>query len=133
MASLSPIEMIQRNAELVIQSTYQQFNVSLAYDEEAVDWLDENIDFLRGKNYPPNDVAMFINMLGAFYGECIRRQFSGEWTEYQGAYMVRLENGQLVAPFSKVLKQFEAGDSIAVFFASIPRLLRQFPSQKDQP
>ena len=133
MASLSPIEMIQRNAELVVESTYQQFNVSLAYDEEAVDWLDANIDFLRGKNYPSNDVAMFINMLGAFYGECIRHQFTSEWTEYQGTYMLRLENNQLISPFSKVLKQFESGDSVAVFFASIPRLLKQFPDQKDQP
>ena len=136
MASLSPIEMIQRNAELVIESTYQQFGVSLAYDGELVDWLDEHIEQLREKNYSPDDIAILINVLGSFYGESIRRQFNGEWTEYKGAYMVRLENDQLVSPFSKVMKQFESGassgESVAAYFATIPRLLERFRNQKDQ-
>ncbi len=131
MASLSPIEMIQRNAQLVIESTTQQFGVSLAYDPDSVDWLDEHIEQLRKQNYSPDDIAMLTNVLGSFYGECIRRQFTGEWTEYEGAYMVRLENGQLVSPFSKVMKQFESGESVASFFTSIPRMLKQFPNQKD--
>ena len=137
MADLSPIEMIQRNAELVIQSTYQQFGVSLAYDGESVDWLDEHIEQLRDKNYAADDTAMLINVLGSFYGECIRQQFGGEWTDYKGAFMVKLENEQLVSPFSKVMKQFESGaasgESVAGYFATIPALLERFPNPKDQP
>jgi len=127
MASLSPIEMIQRNADLVIQSTYQQFGVTLSYDEESVEWLDDHIEELREKNYPQDDINMLINVLGSFYGECIRQQYGGEWTDYRGAYMVRLENGQLVSPFSKVMKQFESGvsQSVKLYFDTIPQLTRK--------
>ncbi len=126
MVELSPLEMIQRNAQLVIDSTYQQFGVTLGYDEDSVEWLDEHIEQLRDKNYPANDIAMLVNVLGSFYGECIRRQFGGEWQEYKGGFMLAFANGQMVSPFGKIMKQFEkgasSGESVKSYYTSIPRL-----------
>ena len=134
MAEISPLEMIQRNAELVIQSTYQQFGVTLAYDDESVEWLDEYIERLRKQKYPAEDMDKLVNVFGSYLGECIRHEFGGEWSDEQGNWVIRFDAKNAAFPFNKVLKQFEHGssDSIAIFYANIP-VLYAHVLRKDDP
>ena len=137
MADLSPLEMIQRNAALVIETAREQFGVTLHYDQESVEWLDEYIERLRQQNYPAEDIAMLINVFGSFVGECIRHQFGGAWEEDQGSWLIRFDANNAAFPFNKVGKQFErgssSGNSIAGFYTSIPRLFPSLSRKDDTP
>src|SRR4051812_20860053 len=116
MAEISPLEMIHLNAQLVIESTKQQFGQTLAYDQASVEWLDEYIERLRKQKYAEEDIDKLINVFGSFLGECIRHQFGGQWVDEQDNWLIRFDPQNAVFPFNKVLKQFkngsEAGDSI---------------------
>src|SRR5579871_2075820 len=109
MAELTPLDMIQLNAKLVIDSTYKQFGVTLSYDAESVEWLDEYIERLRAQNYPDDDIDKLINVFGSYLGECIRHEYGGEWADEQGNWVIRFDAQNAAFPFSKVLKQFKSG------------------------
>jgi len=135
MASLSPLEMIERNAALVIESSRQQFGETLAYDQPSVEWLDGYIERLRQQSYADDDIDKLINVFGSFLGECIRHHYGGEWADEQNNWVIRFDANNAAFPFNKVLKQFkngsEAGDSIASFYANIPILYADVLSKDD--
>ncbi len=124
MSELSPVEKIQRNAELVIETMREQ-GVDLDYDQKSVEWLDGYIERQRQQN--PNhesNIYGLSNTLGSFLGECIRRQFGGEWAQSEYGWAIAFDEKNACFPFNKVEKQLRNGavDSIAGFYGSIPAL-----------
>jgi len=67
-------------------------------------------------------IDIFVNVLGSYLGECIRRNYGGEWHADEYGWCIRFDEDNAVYPFSKTRKQLENGaeDSIYSFFTMIP-------------
>ena len=135
MTDLTPVEMIQRNAELVIE-TMNRRGAHLNYDLQSVQWIDGYIERQREHN-PSHEANIdgLTNTLGSFLGECIRRQFGGEWVETQYGWAIQFDDKNACFPFNKVEKQLKNGadDSIASFYGTIPVVFKNALRKDDNP
>lgn len=121
---------IQANAELVRNVAREKLGVPVDYDEAGVRWLDEYINHQR-ENAADEVKDRLPNTLGAFLGECIRQTFGGSWlNEPTMGWAVKVTDGLIVAPFSKVRKQLASadGESVLGFFQTI-EVLRAAPKR----
>jgi hypothetical protein len=119
---MNNLEAIKANAALVLKTFEQQ---NLAYDEESVAWLDGYIERNR-LNWDEPGAEKLVNILGSFFGECIRLNYGGEWQMTENGLSVAFSDGNAAFPFNKIRKQIQNGseDSIASFYATIPLLFR---------
>lgn len=117
--------MIQANAELVVKTFAESNDVKLHYDEKSVEWLDGYIERNRLK-WDAETAEKLSNVLGSFLGECIRRNYGGDWQMSEKGYGLGIvfSDGNVAFPFNKIKKQIENGndDSIAGFYKTIPIL-----------
>jgi hypothetical protein len=121
----SAIAAIRANAALVVSIANDRPGQELAFDEQAIRWLDGYIQ----RQYEAGDPTSrdgLVNTLGSFLGECIIRSFGGEWAYVDGSWCVRFDEKNAVFPFAKVAKQLENGsvDSVLSFFTIIPIVFR---------
>ena len=117
MALSQESEHLRSNAELVIAFARDQFGQGLAYDEQAIRWLDGYIQ-RQHEAGDPNDRDSLVSTLGSFLGECIIRSFGGKWAMVDGSWCVQFDEKNAAFPFAKVAKQLEngSGDSVLSFF-----------------
>ncbi len=117
MALTQESEHLRSNAELVIAFARDQFGQGLAYDEQAIRWLDGYIQ-RQHEAGDPNDRDSLVSTLGSFLGECIIRSFGGKWAMVDGSWCVQFDEKNAAFPFAKVAKQLEngSGDSVLSFF-----------------
>jgi hypothetical protein len=120
--------LIRENAELVINTCKQQMNVTLAYNEKSVAWVDDYIERNR-KTLSENQVEALINVIGSFLGECIQRNYGGIWSQRDEGLAICFDSKNCVFPFNKVEKQFINGseDSISSFYTLIPIVFKTVP------
>jgi hypothetical protein len=125
MENSSAIAAIRANAALVASSAKDRLGQELAFDEQAVRWLDGYIQRQHEAGDPASRDGL-VNTLGSFLGECIIRSFAGEWAQVDGSWCVRFDERNAVFPFAKVAKQLENGsaDSVLSFFTFIPIVFR---------
>lgn len=118
--------MIQANAELVVKTFAENNDVKLDYDEKSVEWMDGYIERNRLK-WDAETAAKLSNVLGSFLGECIRRNFGGEWQTTENGLAVVFSDGNAAFPFNKTGKQIANGsdDSIAGFYNTISVLFNR--------
>lgn len=111
------LEAIKANAELVLKTFEQQ---NLGYNEESVVWLDGYIERNR-QNWEEQTAGKMGSILGSFLGECIRRNYGGEWQMTENGLCIAFTDGNAAFPFNKINKQIQNGsdDSIASFYSSI--------------
>ena len=114
-------EKIRANAEMVIKTFGENNGVELDYDEDSVVWLDGYIERNRS-NWNEQTAENLANVLGSFLGECICRNFGGEWKTTEHGLGVALSEQNVAFPLNKVRKQIQNGseDSIASFYQTIP-------------
>ncbi len=109
-------------------ATIAKQGVALDYDAASVEWVDGFIERQRAR-FPGAEADGLVNVIGAFLGECIIRNFGGRWRESEGSWGVFFEGDTAAFPFAKVRKQFdhgrEGGDSIRSFYEVIPVILRR--------
>lgn len=117
MIDLQPIE---ANAALVVKMFDKPENGGFGYDERSVEWLDGYIERNR-LNWDAATAEKLTSVLGSYLGECLRRNYGGEWTTTEYGLGVEI-GGSVAFPFSKVGKQIENGadDSIASFYTTVP-------------
>lgn len=75
-----------------------------------------------------DNVQGVVLALGAFLGECLVRSYQGEWAAGpDGTTGVGFQGTRFYNPFYRVMLQFDNGlkDSVAEFYASIPRRLAE--------
>lgn len=72
----------------------------------------------------PGQTEGLAQTLGCFLGECICRNFGGEWQETEYGPAVVFSDGNACYPLNKVGKQFANGadDSVLSFYQTIPVL-----------
>ena len=112
----------KRLARDLIDTFGRDLNVTLAYDEHSIDYLDgyiaRNRDAIRERT--GGQYSGLVNAIGSFLGECIIANYGGQWRQSgKGAWGVYFENNSAAFPFAKVQKAFSEGsegDSIASFY-----------------
>lgn len=116
---MTPLEMIEANAELAVQSARERLGVSLSFDRAGAEWLDGHLNRLRGR-LSPEAQAGIVNVMGSFLGECIVRAHGGEWIEKAGEWLVQVKRAYTVSVnvFGKVEKQLAQveGESVLSLF-----------------
>ncbi|MGO9311904.1 MAG: hypothetical protein ACLQBD_24145 [Syntrophobacteraceae bacterium] len=113
-------ESIKYNAELVIKQMKDLLGVTLSYDEESVEWLDNYIVGIRG-DLSREVMGHLVSLLGSFFGECIRRRYGGEWRQTEGQWAIVFDDRNAIFPFAKMSKHFQGEDeSILGMYRTIP-------------
>ncbi len=118
---MNQLKAIEENAELVINGVGRMCGVQLDYDEKSVEWLDGYIERNR-KDFDEETVEKMTNILGSFLGECIRRNFGGEWKISENGFGIIFDSKKAVYPFAKTEKHLRNGseDSIVGLYKMIP-------------
>ena len=115
------LKTIEENAKLVINGVGRMCGVQLDYDEQSVEWLDGYIE-RNCKDFDEETVEKMTNILGSFLGECIRRNFGGEWKMSESGFGIMFNGQNAVYPFAKTEKHLRNGseDSIVGLYKMIP-------------
>ena len=129
----SSCEVIQENAEVLIKHFASHLDVELGYNSDSVKWLDGYIDRNR-MEIKEETKDKLIDIFGSFLGECIKKEFGGNWTFSENGFGIELPNKAMAFPFNKVSKQFLNGseDSIYSFFTAIPFIMSELPAKKHE-
>jgi hypothetical protein len=132
MAAEPPLaEKIRQNAELVIQIMGDMADMHLDYSLESVKKIEDYIERIR-LSVSEETAWQLSNNLGAFFGECIRHHYGGEWQIVNEQPGLVMANGITAFPFNKVQKLFigglEDGESLVGFYnaiAVVPKILEE--------
>lgn len=121
------LESIRQNVILVKIVIHQRYDLHLALDEVAIKFLDRYIEQSRA-DLDSQARAGLINTLGAFLGETIRTNYTGEWIMQGDTPAIRLGNDLILFPFDAVAKQISNGheNSILGFYRTIAPMQNQF-------
>jgi hypothetical protein len=116
---------IRANAALVVKTFGENNDVHLDYDADSVAWVDGYIERNR-QGWDEQTAENLSNVLGSFLGECIRRNYGGEWTMTENGIGVAVDEKNVVFPLHKAKKQIRNGseDSIASFYQIIPVIFK---------
>jgi len=114
-----------KELEQLAESVRAQLN--LKYDGASVKFVEGFIE--RNKSHFENEENQgLINSLGSFLGQCIIKNYGGQWQRDNetGAIVVAFDDNNKAFPFAKVSKQFDNGleDSIHSFYTVIPTVFK---------
>jgi hypothetical protein len=116
------IELIKKNANLVIEQFGPLTEIDFGLNRDSVEWVEGFIERQRAReDFDLNNSDRLIDVLGSFLGECIIANAGGEWrvSETHGLG-VGFPDGNFCYPFNKVSKMFRyglaGGDSILSFY-----------------
>lgn len=120
------IEQIQHNAQLVQSVARDQLKVDIAFDREAVEWLDGYVT-RQHENGDAGNVSGLVSTLGSFFGECIIQSFGGKWMQSAHGWCIQFDDKNAVFPFAKIEKHLQNGkeDSVLGMFDTIPVVFPQ--------
>lgn len=130
--SLSVIEKIHLNAEIVMQFLRDN-QVPAEYSLKALEWLEQHLDQNRAR-YLNNNPGNIISIFGSFLGECMCRNYQGQWTLTEYGWGVKIGENEMTAfPFNKMEKFLygDSSDAFTPFYGSIPAII-QHNRQKRQ-
>lgn len=115
-------ETFEQQAAFLVSTLSKDGVVELGYDDASVEWVDGFVERQRARG----DASLaqgLTNVVGAYLGECIIRNYGGQWrADDDGAWGVFFDTQNAAFPFTKVAKQFANGaeDSIYSFYRTIP-------------
>ena len=78
-----PVAQIHAHAERFRALMLRHTGKALAYDQDAIAWLDAYIARNRARF---KDVGGLVAAAGCFFGECLRACFDGQWVAYPGGH-----------------------------------------------
>ena len=119
---LDQIDLIKKNAQLVIETFDPLSGIDFGLNRESVEWIEGFIERQRAReDFDLDNSGRLVDVLGSFLGESIIANAGGEWgvSEAHGLG-VSFGEGSFCFPFNKVKKAFrdglEGGDSILWFY-----------------
>jgi hypothetical protein len=118
-------QQIKANAKLVGDQAMALLGKRLTFDKTAVEWLD---GFIRRQRKAGDANDTLIDVLGCFYGECIRQTYGGAWFYINGQLAIQFSQGSAAFPFVHITKHIEDHDdeleTLAGKFAVIGSLIQ---------
>ena len=116
------VELIKKNAELVIGQLGPLSGIEFGLNRASVEWVEGFIERQRTReDFDPEAGSSLESVLGSFLGECIIANAGGEWqsSDLYG-WGIAFSADDWAFPFAKVEKAFrngvEGGDSILSFY-----------------
>ena len=108
---------------MVVQTFTPSAGFQLGYDEASVRYVEGLVLRLRS-GADEEFIKNLSGKLGCYLGECIRRNFGGQWQAGPHGIGISFDAANAVYPLSKVEKLFRygEGDSIVSFYTLIPQL-----------
>jgi hypothetical protein len=142
------MELIKKNAQLVVDKLGRHSDVNFGLNRESVAWVEGFIERQRARpDLDSTAVNNLVNTLGSFLGECIIANAGGSWrwSDEHQTWSVAFPDNSHAFPFVKVSKLFanglEAGESILSFYDitvgylldphSAPTLILTLPQRLD--
>jgi hypothetical protein len=120
-------EKLRQDAEAIRRFAREKMRRELNYDEEGVRWMQEYIEQARLKG-EKDKWQGFIDLIGAFLGECMVRNFGGYWVRCDDSAAVWVGGFGIAFPFNKTFKQFEygteGGDAILGLYSNVETFRR---------
>jgi len=115
------LQRVSRNANVAIRMFAEIEGHTLGFDEDSIRIVDEFVNTKVGV-FADQILSNMVSVLGAFLGECVRKNWGGTWDIINSELGIRFDEKNAVFPFSKVRKQLENGaaDSILSFYQIIP-------------
>ena len=117
------VELIKKNAQLVIDRLGRLSDVNFGLNRESVAWVEGFIERQRARpDFDSTTVNNLVNTLGSFLGECIIANAGGSWrwSDEDQNWSVAFSDNSHAFPFVKVSKLFtnglEGGESILSFY-----------------
>lgn len=115
----SMLKQLRDNAQIIIQDM-RQYGIELKYDRASIAWLDSHVEQNRD-SYDKEKIAQLANTIGVFLGECLIRNYEGQWTYVEAEKRWGVDLGGQVGiafPGTKAYKHLTNGpaDSILAFF-----------------
>ena len=80
---ITVLEQIRANAELTRSILRDNLEVEMNYDAASIEWLEGYIERNR-EAWDENMTSNLIIVPGSFLGECLCRNYDGEWVEMDG-------------------------------------------------
>jgi hypothetical protein len=109
--------------------------LNLDYDAKSVKFIEEFIERQRN-NFDSEHRKALVNSLGSFVGQCVIKNYGGNWQVDQDtqSVCVALDDNNKIFPFAKTTKQFENGleDSVYSFYTIIPTVFQPGPPPKSK-
>jgi hypothetical protein len=116
-------EKVRQSADLVVRIFREEMKIDLTFDRVGVAFLNDFIEQNRADWRPDSETA--VNNFGCFFGECLRRNFNGVWSDDDNQSDFRLVIGEQVSvfPFACVRSQIDGveDESILGVFDSLAR------------
>lgn len=106
------------SAESLRKMARESYTLDLAFDAQAVQWLEGYIQAFYERADEATKVQV-IQVAGAFLGECLVRCFGGGWWRFEKSACIVFDGEIALFPLSKVQKQLEQGaqaEGVARFF-----------------
>lgn len=101
--------------------------LSLEYDTAAIKYIEEFIERQKS-NFDEDQRKGLVNSLGAFIGQCIIKNYGGQWQmdEESKSVCITFDEKNKIFPFAKTAKQFDNGleDSVYSFYTVIPTVFK---------
>jgi hypothetical protein len=117
------VELIKKNAQLVVDRLGRLNDVNFGLNRESVAWVEGFIERQRARpGFDSTTVNNLVNTLGSFLGECIIANAGGSWrwSDEDQTWSVAFSDNSHASPFVKVRKLFanglEGGESILSFY-----------------
>ena len=136
---LTQLELIKKNAQLVIERLGPLSKIDFGFNRESVEWIEGFIERQRARvDFDLEGSSALVDILGSFLGEAIIANGGGAWrgSETHGLG-VTFPDGNSCYPFNKVHKAFrdglEGGDSILSFYDLTVDLISKGQFWEDAP
>jgi hypothetical protein len=124
-------EMMSAYAEEAVRAAWNDHRQRLDLSESSVDALEQILD-----GQAAEDLEFQTRLWGSYFGEVIRRRFTGEWelTQYPGgvaAVPTLTVQGARLYPLMKVYRRLTIGpaESVSAFYQMVSERLNQ-PSKE---
>lgn len=125
------LEKIRASAEMVVDDVgrLSGMGADFGYNRKSIEWVERYIERLRdsGQFSDQANTENLTAVFGSFLGECLVRNYGGEWRNEEGRWGVYFGGKSAAFPFSRVMKQFqnglEDGDSILSLYDVVPVML----------
>lgn len=95
---VTPADVMIHYAQDAVEYARKHHRIELDFSEPSVETLDFLLATIRQQNLPEEQREIHTKMWGGYFGEVIRRQHGGVWTQPAGAYTLDVKNTKIPAP-----------------------------------
>jgi hypothetical protein len=117
---VTPADVMIGYAQDAVEHARKHHAIELDYSEESIETLEGLIAKMSAQDLPAEKQDLYAKMWGGYFGEIIRRQHGGTWSQRQtgGEYLLTAKGTQ-IAPVRKVHEGLAKGGALGSFYGEL--------------